>query len=240
MTSFGQSIEAGDNLVALANRVTATRFALVVLLALVAALFPGGAATLSLALVICVWISDVVDGNLARAGGAGAAGSPGGRAFDPAVDDLAYAVGFLVLSVEGLVPIWFVFLVLTVRSVFMAVRIVALAQGEPFPAPRFSGKGMGVALGLGQILLFATSAGILTALSRSGPHAALLAGMSVAALVALADFVQAHRGVLLGLLSRPGRSGEPTELGARASAPRVAEPLPAAPPLPRVAGTQPR
>jgi phosphatidylglycerophosphate synthase len=203
MTSGGSRRERGEQLTVLANRLTLTRFLLVVALAAVASLSPRLTA-LAAALVIAIWLTDVVDGPLARIGQRlGAAPRPEGQVIDPVVDDFAYAIGFVILLDRGLVPPAFVVLVVTTRCAFTLIRIVGLAQGRAFARPRRSGKLMGVCLGLGQIVIFSGAAGLAPGFDWESFREALVWLMSTSCAVALLDFSLVNREVIAAAVRQP-------------------------------------
>lgn len=195
--------ERGEQIAVLANRLSSTRFLLVIALAVVASLSSGRLTALAATLVIAMWLTDVVDGPLARMGQRlGATLRPEGQAIDPVIDDFAYAVGFVILLDRGLVPLAFVALVVTTRCAFTLIRIVGLAQGRPFARPRRSGKLMGVCLGLGQIVLFAGAAGLTPGLGENFRES-LVWPMSTLCVVALLDFFLVNRDVIAAAVRQP-------------------------------------
>lgn len=193
----------GELLLVLANRLTIARFALTASLGLIVVLSPPGVWQIGLMLIVVIWITDVLDGLLARRGMrlGSARFSPDGQALDPVTDDFAYAVGFVALYSAGIVPLALVALVLAVRSVFTMVRIVGLVQGRGFARPRRSGKVMGVSLGGGQIIGFAALAGIPIP-TGSLWHDGLIWLMASTSAVALVDFVAVNRDVVRAVVSR--------------------------------------
>lgn len=193
MTGSASDRERGGRLLAAANRLSLARLAFVCLLGAVAAGHPATISWLEVGLIATLWTTDVLDGRLARRGQSlGAAPRADGRALDPVIDDAAYVVGFAVLLAAGIIPLWFLALVAITRSVFTLTRLTGSAQGHSFARPRITGKVKGVALAGGQCALAA-----LAAASELGApeRSALLAAMTVACAVALADFAYAHRRV---------------------------------------------
>ena len=229
----------GERLLAWANRLTLSRLALVIALGIASAATAGSISSLTVVLLTCIWLSDVVDGPLARRGQRlGAAPRRDGQALDPVVDDLAYAVGFVVLCEVGLVPLGFVLLVLLVRCTFTLTRIVGLTQDRPFPRPRITGKVMGVTLGLGQCCLAAGAAWTLAPFDQDGAQTVILVVMTTTCAIALADFCFVNRAVAREAVSPRRTEPEPAEVRRPAARPapgqRHVVPVPR---TPREAGT---
>lgn len=181
---------AGERLVVLANAVSISRLALSIALIPVYELAGSAASAAALAMVCLIWASDIVDGRIARAGHRrGARPRRDGQVIDPLVDDFAYAAGFLVLLSAGMVPLWFVSLVILSRCLFGIVRMVGLNHGRPFASPRLVTKLKGVAFGGGQIALFAAMAWPQSPLAATPTTNALIAMMTTVCAVAIAEFV---------------------------------------------------
>jgi len=192
--------ERAERLQLLANQVTLARLLLVATLAAVVGI-AGRIDVAAVLLVVAIWLTDVVDGPLARLGRPpGMASRPEGQALDPVVDDFAYAIGFVVLFGEELVPLALLTLVIATRCIFTVIRITGLAMGRPFAKPRVSGKAMGVSLGLGQIALFAAAAGVMSSVSPSTFKAPLIWAMGLACVIGLVDFLYANRAVVADVL----------------------------------------
>lgn len=235
VTAWSRHLAQGQRLQVLANRVTLSRWLLVVALAAAGAVLPD-ASGLALALVLAIWLTDVVDGPIARRGQAlGAAHRPEGEVIDPVVDDFAYAIGFAILLDQSLVPFAFLALVIAVRCGFTLLRITGLAQGRPFARPRLSGKAMGVSLGMGQIVLFSATAGVAPQLGEPTFRAALVGTMTLACAVALADFVRVNRNVLAAAFSQPAGRARGAQIRGQATDDEALGRQPERPPTPAAA-----
>jgi phosphatidylglycerophosphate synthase len=116
----------------------------------------GASAAAMLAVASVMWLTDAVDGWVARRGHRrGASARTDGAALDPLMDDLAFIGGFLVLLSAGVVPLWFVAALLASRVIFALVRITGLAYKEPFARSELVTKISGAVLAIGQLLLLA-------------------------------------------------------------------------------------
>jgi phosphatidylglycerophosphate synthase len=192
----------GESLLVLANGITLLRLLLSVSMVAVDAIFGRGALDVLLWMTCAIWVSDVLDGGVARAGmGNDVEQRRDGETLDPLVDDFAYTAGFVVLLSVGAVPAWLVAMVIMSRSLFAMIRMVTLAQGLPFARPLPVTKAMGVVLASGQI-------GLLWALAK--PHS-LLADhtvsltiwtmMAAACAVAIIQFAAKHGEIVRSLLT---------------------------------------
>lgn len=192
-------IEPTDLLV-VANALTLSRLVVNSLLVATYAVFGVAAAQALLVLVIVGWLTDVLDGQVARIGHRDIDPRPDGQALDPLVDDFAYTVGFLVLMNIGVLPLWFVMLALGSRTLMAGIRIVGLAQGRPFAPRNELTRAMGVAFAGGQIVLFAVVAYGDSAASAGNVPAAAVVVMTAMCIVAVARFVYCNRRIPLDLL----------------------------------------
>lgn len=136
------------NLVSLSRGVAA--------LALLAMSIAGVPAVALLAVATGMWVTDAVDGRIARLGwDLGARPRTDGAALDPLMDDVAFVCGFLVLLDVGAVPLWFVACLLASRVLFALIRFVGLIHDGQFATPQRVTKLNGAVLAVGQILLLA-------------------------------------------------------------------------------------
>jgi phosphatidylglycerophosphate synthase len=157
----------------------------------------------ALTVVCLIWASDILDGRVVRR-------SPHamrmtGVVFDPIADDVAYAAGFLYLLASGMVPLWFVALVVAGRATVALVRLITLAEGLQYAGPSRANRVKGASYASGQIVLFAAAA-----LGDSAPFLqdrllrdGLVAVMTVLTMVAIVDFtVVRHREAVARLFRR--------------------------------------
>jgi phosphatidylglycerophosphate synthase len=189
-TSAESRRRVGERLVVLANAVSLSRLVLSIALIPVYELASSSANSAVLTMVCLIWVSDIVDGRLARAGHRrGAQPRRDGQVIDPLVDDFAYAAGFLILLSAAMVPLWFVSLVILSRCLFGIVRMVGLNHGRPFSSPRLITKVKGVAFAGGQVALFAAMALPQSPLAETPTADVLIGVMTAVCLVAIAQFV---------------------------------------------------
>jgi len=98
----------------LPNKLTAARFGMV---ALFPVCFFGIAPLAGLAMYVLAFLTDVLDGYLARKYDAV---TPWGQTMDPLADKLMLSMTLLCLAIDGRVPWWF-FIVVTAKDVVMVV-----------------------------------------------------------------------------------------------------------------------
>ncbi len=126
-------------------------------LAVLAMGLAGASATPLLVVATAMWLSDVLDGHVARrACRRGARERLDGQILDPLMDDVAFVCGFLVLLAAGVAPLWFVAALLVCRVLFALIRMLGLADPRSFFAvPVAVTKASGAVLAVGQLLLLA-------------------------------------------------------------------------------------
>lgn len=125
-------------------------------LALLALSVAGTPVLAILVLAALMWLTDVLDGLVARDGWRrGAQPRSDGAALDPLMDDMAFVCGFVVLLNAHAVPVWFVAGLLASRVLFALIRTIGLVYREHFARAQPITKANGVALALGQLALLA-------------------------------------------------------------------------------------
>jgi phosphatidylglycerophosphate synthase len=153
------------------------------------------------ALAVPMWVTDVLDGAVARRGWKrGAQPRIDGKALDPMMDDVAFVCGFLVLFGAGAVPLWFVAGLLVSRVLFALLRMLSLAYDESFARPLFATKFNGVFLALGQLLLFAHLGLPETVIGNDAFATAAIAAMTATTAYSVTRFAIHRHGRLLARL----------------------------------------
>jgi phosphatidylglycerophosphate synthase len=124
-------------------------------LAILASSLAGAPMIAVLAVAAPMWLTDALDGRVARRGwDRGALRRIDGAALDPLMDDIAFVCGFLILFGAGVVPLWFLALLLVTRILFALIRMLSLGDAEPlFALPLLATKINGAVLAVGQLLL---------------------------------------------------------------------------------------
>lgn len=184
----------------LANLITASRFLLAVLFVL---LFPLDTVTAHLLLfitVLAIFISDVIDGTVAKRFGSI---SPRieGTVFDIMADNFVIIATSITLFWKGLIPVWLVLLILWTRSLMVFVRLLTAVRGEPFAGPRWSTKAKGTVYGLGLICLVGMYSldGIYCIPYQALITQIIIAIWTIFTIIAILDFFTANRHTLSGL-----------------------------------------
>jgi phosphatidylglycerophosphate synthase len=190
----------------LANFITISRYFLAAAFAFI---FLEGSEQLRPALVIImmlVLVSDVVDGYIARASGS-ATSSRIGAVLDSMADDFVIVTVVLCLHSVVLLPLWFALLVLLVRSILAATRLLSAVDNKPYPKPRWTTKLKGATYWVGLLIIVAIHS--LGFFSSTGPDPllqALIIIMAISTCVALVDFTRANRDILKSLFTVPTRN----------------------------------
>lgn len=165
----------------------------------------GAPAIAVLAVASAMWLTDALDGWVARRGWArGARRRVDGEALDPLMDDVAFVCGFLVLFGADAVPLWFVAGLLVSRILFALIRMAGLAYAEPFFArPLLVTKFNGAVLAIGQLLLFAHIAFPDTLAGSDGLALVAVATMTATTTYSVVQFAVRRHGRLLARLLTP-------------------------------------
>ena len=186
----------------LANILTASRFPLSIVFALLFSLDTTAARLLLLATVPAFALSDWIDGPVARRLGS-VSSSEVGSVLDSMADDFAYITASICLLSKGLVPMWLVLLVLWTRSLMVLVRLLTAVRGEPYAGPRLSTKAKGVVyvLGLACLLSIYSLSGIyeISTQAVTAITQAAIGSMAIFTFIAAVDFFSVHRRTLLTL-----------------------------------------
>lgn len=165
----------------------------------------GASAVAILAVASAMWLTDALDGLVARKGHRrGARKRTDGAALDPLMDDMAFISGFLVLLAAGVVPLWFVAGLLASRVLFALVRITGLAHKEHFARSSLVTKFNGAVLAIGQLLLLAHVGFPATLVGSDGLAVAVIALMTATTAYSVVKFAFGKHGhVLARLLTTP-------------------------------------
>lgn len=164
----------------------------------------GAPAAIVLAVASLMWLTDVLDGHVARmAWRRGARSRTDGAALDPMMDDLAFICGFLVLLEAGVAPLWFVAGLLSSRVLFAVIRFTTLAHGEPFARPQPVTKLNGAVLAVGQLLLLAHAGLPRTIAGGNGLVIAVIAVMTATTVYSVVRFAIGKHGRVLAQLLTP-------------------------------------
>lgn len=193
---------APERLLVLANALSLSRgvAALGVLVMSLAGVSP----VVVLALASLMWLTDILDGQVARrAWKRGARRRTDGAALDPMMDDMAFICGFLVLLEAGVVPLWFVGGLLASRVLFAVIRFTVLAHGEPFARPQLVTKFNGAVLAVGQLLLLAHAGLPRTIIGGDGLILPVIAVMTATTVYSVARFAVSKHGRVLAQLLTP-------------------------------------
>jgi phosphatidylglycerophosphate synthase len=152
-----------------------------------------------------MWLTDALDGQVARAGWRrGARRRLDGAALDPLMDDVAFVCGFLILLEAGVAPLWFVAGLLASRVLFALIRMVGLSFTEPFFArPLFVTKFNGAVLAIGQLLLLAHMALPATFFGSDWLVTVAIATMTTTTIYSVVQFAARKHGRLLVRLLAP-------------------------------------
>ncbi|MEX2105619.1 MAG: CDP-alcohol phosphatidyltransferase family protein [Solirubrobacterales bacterium] len=163
----------------------------------------GASAVVVLSVASAMWITDALDGWVARRGHSrGATVRTDGAALDPLMDDLAFISGFLVLLGAGAVPLWFVAGLLGSRVLFALIRITGLAHEQPFARSEPVTKLNGVVLASGQLLLLAHVGFPGSFVGSEALATALIAAMAATTAYSIFQFAfWKHGRVLIRLLT---------------------------------------
>jgi phosphatidylglycerophosphate synthase len=173
-------------------------------LGLLAMSLAGASAIAVLLVASAMWLTDALDGWVARRGWArGARPRIDGAVLDPLMDDVAFVCGFLVLLVADAVPLWFVAGLLVSRVLFALVRMTSLAYAEPsFARPLLVTKCNGAVLAIGQLLLLAHVGFPNTLIGSDGLALAIVATMAATTIYSVVQFaVRTHGRLLVRLLT---------------------------------------
>lgn len=163
----------------------------------------GASAIAVLAVASAMWLTDALDGWVARRGhGRGARARTDGAALDPLMDDLAFISGFLVLLDANVVPLWFVAGLLASRVLFALIRMTGLAHAERFARSQPVTKFNGAVVAIGQLLLLAHVAFPETFLGGDGLALGLILVMTATTAYSIVQFgFRQHGRVLIRLLT---------------------------------------
>lgn len=157
-----------------------------------------------LAIASAMWLTDALDGWVARRGWErGARRRLDGAALDPLMDDVAFVCGFLILFGAGVVPLWFVAGLFVSRVLFALIRMTGLAYGESFGYPLLATKLNGAVLALGQLVLLAHMSFSSTFLAGDALVVAAIGTMTATTTYSVARFAVRRHGRLLGRLLVP-------------------------------------
>lgn len=156
-----------------------------------------------LAVASAMWLTDALDGQVARTGWKlGARARTDGAALDPLMDDLAFIGGFLVLLNAGVVPLWFVAGLLASRVLFALIRMTGLAHEEVFAQSVLVTKVSGAVLSIGQLLLLAHVGFPGTFIGGDWLVVPVIATMTAMTVISVFQFgIRQHGRVLLRLLT---------------------------------------
>lgn len=167
------------------------------------AMSAAGASPLAvLAVASVMWLTDALDGKVARWGWKrGATPRTDGAALDPLMDDLAFVAGFLALLNVGVVPLWFVAGLLGARILFSLIRLVGLAHRERFAKSQPITKLSGAVLAIGQLVLLADVTFPETPVGGDALIPTVIAVMTLTTAYSVAWFVGKHSRVLTRLLT---------------------------------------
>lgn len=157
-----------------------------------------------LAVAAPMWLTDALDGFVARnARDRGASLRSDGAALDPLMDDVAFVCGFLVLFEAGVAPLWFVTFLLLSRVLFMLVRLLGAVYREPFARPLPLTKLNGAVLAIGQLLLLAHLAFPASIAGSDALVSAAIATMTVTTTCSVIQFTIRKHGRLFARLLTP-------------------------------------
>lgn len=165
----------------------------------------GVSPVLVLAIAGPMWLTDAIDGRVAKAGWRrGARARLDGAALDPLMDDVAFVCGFLILLEAGVAPLWFVAGLLASRVLFALIRMVGLSFSEPFFArPLLITKLNGAVLAIGQLLLLAHVALPATFFGGDWLVTIAIAAMTATTIYSVIQFAARKHGRLLARLLTP-------------------------------------
>lgn len=136
----------------IANHVTALRFLFAVMFVWLFWLDTSLSRFFLIITTLAIPLSDIIDGFIARRQGFAQANKTG-AVLDSMADDFCMIGMFICLLSAGILPLWFVLLVLWTRSSISLVRLLTLITGAPYAGPRFSTKAKGAGYWLGLIYL---------------------------------------------------------------------------------------
>lgn len=117
--------------------------------AYVVAVGSAASVTVLLGLALCVEVTDLLDGPVARRRGTA---SPTTAVFDTTADQFSRTTIVACLTTIDLMPLWLLLVMLSRDSLLYCLRLVLLVRSVSAPTTRFSGKAKGVAQG-GTIIL---------------------------------------------------------------------------------------
>jgi phosphatidylglycerophosphate synthase len=164
----------------------------------------GASASAVLVIASAMWLTDILDGWVARQGrDRGVMPRTDGAALDPLMDDVAFVCGFLVLFSAGVVPLWFVAGLLVSRVLFSLIRVTGLAHREPFARAQPMTKASGAVLAVGQLLLLAHVAFPETAAGSDRLVVAVIATMTATTAYSVFQFAIRRHGRTLARLLTP-------------------------------------
>ncbi|WP_167969216.1 CDP-alcohol phosphatidyltransferase family protein [Lentzea indica] len=144
-----------------------------------------------LALLIFTYLSDVLDGYLARR----AAGriAPEGRVIDSAADSYTFIVVFLALLRLDATSEGVLLGIIAARSIFDLTRLIALSRGHEYAAPTSLTKAKGLVYALSSIALYAGFAVPGLSWMVAGPMPALINVAIIAfTILAAGSFLRSH------------------------------------------------
>jgi phosphatidylglycerophosphate synthase len=184
----------------LANVITGSRFLLAIVFVLLFLFDTMATRLLLLVTLLAILLSDVIDGSIARHFGS-ISPSQVGSVLDSMADDFVFIAVFICLFSKGIVPIWFVLLVLWTRSFIAFVRLLTVVQGKPYAGPRLSTKAKGATYGFGLVYLIGiySLSGTYNLPDQPVITQAVISLMAILTGVAASDFIIAHRHTLLTL-----------------------------------------
>lgn len=196
-----------------ANILTASRYPLGVLLAVLFSI-DSDAALWGIVAVVCVaGLTDLLDGPVARR--TGQAGRRDGAALDPLADDFILLTGLMCLVSASVVPLLVAALIFWVRASLVLVRLLRAVRVERYAAPRPSTRASMAGWYIGEAVLFAgyAAADSMPWLGDAAVRGSVLGAMSVLVIVAAADFVwHTHRSALIKLFAVDDTDQEPDEV----------------------------
>jgi len=188
------------------NIVTLSRYAGALIF--VAACAAGAGApwsTLVLILLIAVYTTDIVDGELARR-------RPDrpptvGQVLDSATDSYTFILVFIALFVAGAIPLITLVVVVAGRALFDLIRFVGFALDHVYAAPIPLSKAKGFVYTCMSCLLYAVHAvPAFAGLDRPAVTASANLLVVASTVLAAAAFLQRHRTYVRSIVSGPARA----------------------------------
>ncbi|MFN0279203.1 MAG: CDP-alcohol phosphatidyltransferase family protein [Pyrinomonadaceae bacterium] len=149
-----------------------------------------------LSLVVLIFISDIIDGGIARK--YGSVSSPRvGSIFDSTVDTFVIISLSFCYFTAGLMSFSVTLLVIWVRVLITGIRLLAATVNQPYPATRILIKIKGWSYGLGMLYLTLID---VTDTRLTNPHTIILVVLNLylgaITILAFADFIYHNRKVL--------------------------------------------